>query len=107
MTANIFDLPESLPDEEVFNDLIPPKGVKIERIISNGQKTPAGEWYDQDIHEWVVLLQGQAELEYENGQTLRLIAGDHVLIPAHVRHRVVFTSKDPPCIWIAVFGDLI
>lgn len=107
MLANIFDLPEPLPDEEVFNDLIPPKGVKIERIISNGQTTPAGEWYDQDLHEWVVLIQGEAELEYENGQTLRLIAGDHVLIPAHVRHRVVFTSKDPPCIWITVFGDLI
>ena len=107
MTANIFDLPKPLPDEEVFNDLIPPKGVKIERIISNGQTTPAGEWYDQDLHEWVVLIQGEAELEYENGHTLRLIAGDHVLIPAHVRHRVVFTSKDPPCIWIAVFGDLI
>ena len=42
MTANIFDIPEPLPDEEVFNDLIPPKDVKIERIISNGQKHRLG-----------------------------------------------------------------
>ena len=106
MTENIFDLPEPLPDEEVIDGLIATDAVKIERIISNGQTTPAGEWYDQDIDEWVVLIQGQAELEYENGDKVRLIAGDHVLIPAHVRHRVTYTSEEPPCIWIAVFGDL-
>ena len=107
MSGNIFDLPEPLPDEEFFNDLITAKAVKIERIVSNGQTTPAGQWYDQDLDEWVVLIQGEAELGYESGDKLRLIAGDHVLIPAHVRHRVVFTSEIPPCIWIAVFGDLV
>ena len=107
MTANIFDLPEPLPDEEVFNDLVPAKGVKIERIISNGQTTPAGEWYDQNCDEWVLLIQGVAVLEYENGEKVGLNAGDHILIPAHCRHRVDFTSEDPPCIWIAVFGDLV
>lgn len=107
MTGNIFDLPEPLSDEEIFDDLIPAKGVKIERIISNGQTTPEGEWYDQDLDEWVVLIQGEAELEYENGGKVRLIAGDHVLIPAHIRHRVAYTSEDPPCIWIAVFCDLV
>ena len=45
-------------------------------------------------------------LEYENGEKLRLDAGDHVLIPAHCRHRVDFTSRTPPCIWVAVFGKL-
>lgn len=107
MTGNIFDLPNPLPSEEVINDLISAKGVKIERIVSNGQTTPAGKWYDQDTDEWVALIQGEAELEYENGDIQRLAAGDYVLIPAHVRHRVVFTSAEPPCIWIAVFGDLV
>ncbi len=75
--------------------------------IQCSNSTPTGKRYDQDRDEWVVLIQGEAELQYENGEKLRLIAGDHVLIPAHVRHRVAFTSKEPPCIWIAVFGDLV
>ena len=53
-----------------------------------------------------MLIQGAAVLEYENGEKIQLKAGDHLLIPAHSRHRVDFTSEDPPCIWIAVFGDL-
>ncbi len=106
MNVNIFDLPAPLPDDEVFTDLITARGIRIERIISNGQTTPADEWYDQDSDEWVVLIQGETVLEYENGEKHRLIAGDHLLIPAHVRHRVVFTSEEPPCIWLAVFGDL-
>ena len=106
MTTNIFDLPDPLPGDEVFNELIASEGVRIERIVSSGQTTPAGEWYDQDRDEWVLLIQGVAVLEYENGEKIRLNAGDHLLIPAHVRHRVDFTSEDPPCIWIAVFGNL-
>ena len=81
--------------------------MKIERIVSSGQTTPTREWYDQDQDEWVVLIQGESELEYENGDKQRLTAGDHVLIPAHLRHRIVYTSAEPPCIWIAVFGDLV
>ena len=107
MTINIFDLPDPLPSDEAFTDLISADGVRIERIVSSGQTTPKGEWYDQDHDEWVALIQGEAVLEYENGEKLRLRAGDHLLIPAHCRHRVDFTSEKPPCIWIAVFGDLV
>ena len=106
MPLNLFDLPDPLPESEVFTDLIPERGVKIERIVSRGQNSPEGQWYDQDRDEWVVLIQGEAVLEYEGGEKLRLDAGDHVLIPAHCRHRVDFTSRTPPCIWVAVFGKL-
>ena len=106
MPLNLFDLPDPLPQSEVFTDLIPERGVKIERIVSRGQNSPEGQWYDQDRDEWVVLIQGEAVLEYEGGEKLRLGAGDHLLIPAHCRHRVDFTSRTPPCIWVAVFGKL-
>ena len=106
MTVNIFDLPEPLSNDEVFTELLSAEGVRIERIVSSGQTTEAGKWYDQDCDEWVLLVQGVAVLEYENGEKFRLNTGDHLLIPAHVRHRVDFTSDNPPCIWIAVFGDL-
>ncbi len=107
MIVNIFDLPEPLPNDEVFTDLISAEGVRIERIVSSGQTTETDEWYDQDSDEWVLLIQGSAVLEYENGEKIRLNVGDHLLIPAHRRHRVDFTSEKPPCIWIAVFGDLV
>ena len=54
----------------------------------------------------MLLAQGQATLEYEGGRLLALNAGDSVLIPAHQRHRVVFTSREPPCIWLAIHGQL-
>ena len=106
MALNLYDLPDPLPDTEEFSDLIPDRGVKIERIVSRGQTSPAGEWCDQSRDEWVVLIQGEAVLEYDDGETQTLVAGDHVLIPAHRRHRVNYTSRTPPCIWIAVLGEL-
>lgn len=104
---NIFDLPNPLPTNEQFDDLIADHGVKIERIISTGQTTPEGEWYDQDRDEWVVLLQGTAELTYETGQRVSLKSGDTLLIPAHQKHSVTYTSTNPPCIWLTVHGRLL
>ena len=104
--ANLFELPRALGAEEHFEPLIPDCGVLVERIISTGQVTPAGEWYDQERDEWVALLQGEAVLSLEEGRILELKAGDWVFIPAHEKHRVERTSSEPPCIWLAVHGRL-
>ena len=106
MPPNLFDLPDPLSDDEEFTEVLHSKDLKIERIVSTGQTTPEGQWYDQHEDEWVALIQGEAVLEYENGERLNLSAGDHVLLPAHCRHRVAYTSPQPPCIWLAVFGKL-
>lgn len=106
MTKNIFVLPDSLPDAEVFEPLAAGAGTKIERIISTGQATPEGEWYDQEQAEWVLLLQGEAVLLFDDGRRYCLTPGDHVFIPPHERHRVESTTTEPPCIWVAVFADM-
>ena len=106
MPFNIFDLPDPLPDEEEVIALIHSQNLRVERIVSTGQITPEGQWYDQDEDEWVVLIQGEAVLEYESGEQLQLSAGDHTFLPAHCLHRVPYTSQHPPCIWIAVFGNM-
>lgn len=103
---NIFSLPEEPWEEEIFEALIPDRGVLIERVLSCGQSTPPGKWYDQGRDEWVVLLQGQARLAWEDGRARDLVAGDWLLIPAGDRHRVEWTSTGPPCIWLAVHGRL-
>jgi cupin 2 domain-containing protein len=104
--ANLFDLPKLPGTEELFEPLIPDCGVLIERIVSTGQATPVGEWYDQERDEWVALLQGEALLSCEDGRVLALKAGDWVFISAHEKHRVERTSSEPPCIWLAVHGRL-
>jgi cupin 2 domain-containing protein len=103
---NIFTLPAPLPASELVEPLIPDRGVLIERIISSGQASPPGFWYDQERDEWVVLLQGEAEIAYTDGRRVSLAAGDTLFIAAHERHRVEYTSANPPCLWLAVHGKL-
>lgn len=103
MSGNLFEnIPDQLP-EELFTILQQTESIKIERIVSSGQSTPPGEWYDQDSHEWVVLLSGSAEIVFENPTESKLVqSGDYMFIPAHRRHRVEWTSKDEKCVWLAV-----
>ncbi|WP_201785625.1 cupin domain-containing protein [Syntrophomonas wolfei] len=103
---NLFDIPGHLRDKEFFESLLPDRGILIERIISTGQASPTGFWYDQDRDELVMLLQGEAQLAWPEGRTLSMGRGDWLLIPAHERHRVERTSSDPPCIWLAIHGQL-
>ncbi len=103
---NLFDPPSSTLDEERFETLVRGEGILIERILSKGRATPENQWYDQERDEWVAVLQGEAILTYDDGRSLHLGPGDHVLIPAHTRHRVEWTSTEPVCIWIAVHTHL-
>lgn len=80
------------------------KNIQIERIISTGQTTLSGQWYDQITDEWVILLQSEVELSYADDTRIKLRAGDYLLIPVHTKHRVEYISIEPPCIWLAVHG---
>lgn len=95
------DLPAASP-EELFTELVAASGVRIERIVSWGNVTPAGEWYDQDWNEWVLLLAGAARLRFEGQKEISLQPGQCVDIPAHRRHRVEWTDPDRPTVWVAV-----
>lgn len=98
---NLFtDVPTNLPDE-LFTTLLDVASIRIERIISHGQASPDGFWYDQDQHEWVVVLKGAARLRFED-ETLEMKPGDALNIPAHKKHRVDWTTPDEPTIWLAL-----
>lgn len=88
--------------EEDFTDILSRPGLRIERIVSHGQVTPPDAPYDQSHEEWVLLLAGAARLWLEDRGEVALEPGDSLLIPAHVRHRVIYTQADPPTIWLAV-----
>jgi len=112
--TNVFHEVPSICPNEIFTNLLthdqssssnsPPK---IMRIISFGQVSQ--DWYNQGDNEWVMLIQGDATLEVEKNdeeiEILNMSAGDFRFLPKHQRHRVTFSSADPPCIWIAVHFD--
>ncbi len=99
---NLFDIEKIPNSEELVEILAENKNVRIERIISSGQTSPKGFWYDQNENEFVALLQGEAVISYGDGST-KLATGDTVVIPAHKKHRIDFTSVEPPCVWLCVF----
>jgi cupin 2 domain-containing protein len=102
---NLWELPNPLPTQEQFDVLLQTPTITVERIISTGQVTSLDQWYDQARAEWVVLLQGSAQITYDTGEVFNLLKGDYLLIAAHQKHRVTFTSQDPPCIWLALHLD--
>jgi cupin 2 domain-containing protein len=102
---NLFaDLPDRLAaDEEAVQTLHETPNVRIERIVSTGQASPPGFWYDQERDEWVVLLAGSAGLRFaDEPEARRLGPGDWVNIPARRRHRVEWTDSAEPTVWLAI-----
>jgi cupin 2 domain-containing protein len=88
---------------ECIQTLLEGGSFRIERIVSSGQASPEGFWYDQDEHEWVMVLSGSAGLQMEGrDDLLTLRAGQAVNIPAHCRHRVAWTSDEEPTVWLAI-----
>lgn len=101
--ANVFaDSPRRSPEEQ-HRTLRDGGAVTIERIVSHGHSSPPGFWYDQETHEWVMVLRGAARLLFEGDERpVEMGPGDYIEIPAHKKHRVEWTAPDEPTVWLAV-----
>ena len=99
---NLFQLPPGALNEEAIETIIDGDNIKAERIISKGHTSPPTGWYDQDLNEWVTILQGEAIVSVEGDKDYHLVAGSHLNIPAHTRHRVKWTLPEVETIWLAV-----
>ncbi len=96
------NLPDAA-DTEHFVSLVNLDGVRVEQIVSQGQATPQDTWYDQAWHELVVVVSGEALVQLEDELSpRRLSVGDWLLLPAHCRHRVVWTPPDQATVWLAL-----
>jgi len=93
------------PGEETVTTLLQQGGVRIERIVSLDYASPRGFWYDQTCHEWVMVIAGSGEVEFDDGRTIRLEPGECLDLPAGCRHRVSWTDPDSPTVWLAVRID--
>ena len=106
MTNNLLaDLPANLP-AELVTTLLESGNLRIERIVSHGQASPEGFWFDQEQHEWVVVLKGAARLRFED-EVLEMTLGSFVNIPARKKHRVEWTTPGEPTIWLAVHYNAV
>ncbi|MGD0741951.1 MAG: cupin domain-containing protein [Acidimicrobiales bacterium] len=85
------------PKGETAGEVFGLHGVVIEQILSGELVAPVD--HDQPHDEWVVLLDGRAELDLE-GERCALVPGDWIFIPRHTPHRLVRT--DPGSRWLAV-----
>ena len=100
---NIYaDIPSSLPNE-MFNALISNENIRIKRILSHGHSSPEEGWYNQDENEWVMVLEGQGVIEFEDGRVVTLSKGDYINIAGREKHKVVGTVENVVTIWLAVF----
>ncbi len=104
--GSLFDVSSGSFTDEQFTELLAAPGLRIERIVSTGQASPPGFWYDQEWPEWVLVVSGEAALQFEDQpEPVQLKSGDHLLIPAHRRHRVAWTSAAMNTVWLAVHFD--
>jgi len=101
--GNLFKNIPIITMDELFEDVIVTDFTRIQRIISRGQSSPEGFWYDQPENELVVVMQGKGLLEFDDGEKLELGVGDFVAIPAHRKHRVAWTDPETETIWLAIF----
>ncbi len=104
MPANLFaHLPPLDATDEQFTTLLSEPGLRVERIVSTGQASPPGFWYDQAEDEWVLLIAGEALLRFaDEAEPRRLRPGDHVDIAAGRKHRVDWTKPGEHTVWLAI-----
>jgi cupin 2 domain-containing protein len=96
------DMPPELADEQ-FTELLSAPNVRVDRIVTTGQTTAADQFLDQDRAEWVLILQGSAQILFEGEAAPRPLGrGDYMHIPPHARHRVEWTLPDEPTVWLAI-----
>ena len=106
MAPKIENIHSNIPahlDDELVSILHRRPGVRLERIVSQGQSSPPDFWYEQDEDEWVMVAEGAARLEFEHEGEVEMGPGDHVFLPAGCRHRVSWTDPSQDTIWIALF----
>ena len=103
-SGNLFaGIPGTLAAEQ-FTALLTTPNVRIERIVSRGHASPPDFWYDQPqarVGDRAGRI-GRHRVRRRSLRRARSRRGDHLHIPAHARHRVVWTDANEPTVWLAV-----
>ncbi|MBP5986466.1 MAG: cupin [Azonexus sp.] len=104
MSDNLFaNLPAVGAADEQFTTLLAERELEVRRIVSTGQASPPGFWYEQPEAEWVLLVSGEALLRFEDEpEPRRLLPGSYIDIAPRRRHRVDWTAPNRQTVWLAI-----
>ena len=104
LIKNLFSNFPDVAKQERIEEFVKDGTVRIERIVSYGQASLPDFWYDQEEHEWVVVLAGEGSIQWKkDGTTQTLKSGDSLFIPSHTQHRVAWTKPNAETVWLAVY----
>ena len=71
-----------------------------------GLSEPTGWHYHECEMQFVYLLEGWIDLEFEDGRNVRLVAGDSVMIPGGERHQETATSDSLRLLEVSVPAEM-
>ena len=60
---------------------------------SQGMSRPTGWHYHECDGQFIYMLDGWVDLEFEDGRTIRVEKGDSLFIPGYLRHNEIGTSE--------------
>ena len=73
---------------------------------SQGMSRPTGWHYHECDGQFIYILKGWVDLEFEDGHTIRVEQGDSLFIPGHMRHNEIRTSAEMEILEVSVPGTM-
>jgi quercetin dioxygenase-like cupin family protein len=71
---------------------------------SKGMSEPTGWHYHECDGQFVYILKGWVDLQFEDGRTLRVEEGDSLFIPGYLRHNEIATSEEMEILEVSAPG---
>ena len=73
---------------------------------SQGLSQPTGWHYHECDGQFIYILKGWVDLQFEDGRTLRVEQGDSLFIPGYLRHNEIRTSEEMEILEVSTPGVL-
>ena len=71
---------------------------------SQGLSRPTGWHYHECDGQFIYILKGWVDLEFDDGRTLRVEEGDSLFIPGYTRHNEIRTSEEMEILEVSIPG---
>jgi mannose-6-phosphate isomerase-like protein (cupin superfamily) len=73
---------------------------------TKGMSRPTGWHYHECEGQFIYILKGWVDLQFEDGRTIRVGEGDSLFIPGYLRHNEIRTSDTMEILEVSVPGEL-
>jgi quercetin dioxygenase-like cupin family protein len=75
-------------------------------MASQGMSRPTGWHYHECEGQFIYILKGWVELQFEDGRTIKVEEGDSLFIPGYLRHNETRTSDTMEILEVSVPGEM-